>query len=115
VTVGIDRVFYNNKMLDLLNDNNTYSVIKKNPILKIERDLNLFFKNWLTKGFISRKEYYFMHSSDSILPKAYGLPKIHKQNIPFRIIVSSINTVLYNLATHIHKIFTEHSDTKKSC
>lgn len=45
-----------------------------------------------------------MHSSDSILPKAYGLPKIHKHNTPFRIIVSSINTSLYPLARFLHDI-----------
>jgi len=113
-TVAQDRVFYNNKILDLLNDNNTYSVIKKNPILKIERELNSFLKNWLTKRFISKKEYYFMHLRDSILPKAYGLPKIHKQNIPFRIIVSSINTALYNVAIHFHKILSQSIPTPKS-
>lgn len=38
-----------------------------------------------------------------MLPKAYGLSKIQKVNIPFRIIVSSINTALYPLATFLHK------------
>jgi len=41
---------------------------------------------------------------DCPLPKAYALPKIHKKEIPFRIIVSSINSTLYKFATYIHKI-----------
>jgi len=54
--------------------------------------------------FISKQTYLSLHSTDSNLPKAYGLPKIHKANFPFRIIVSSINTALYLLASFLHKI-----------
>ncbi|XP_025262219.1 probable cytochrome P450 6a14 [Camponotus floridanus] len=32
------------------------------------------------------------------------LPKIHKTNIPFRLIVSSINSPLYSLALFLHKV-----------
>jgi len=32
------------------------------------------------------------------LSKAYGLPKIHKEGTPFRIIVYSINSTLYSFA-----------------
>lgn len=38
-----------------------------------------------------------------MLPRAYGLPKIHKPNCPLRIIVSSINSPLYNLSVFLHK------------
>ena len=38
------------------------------------------------------------------MPRAYGLPKIHKVGCPFRIIVSSINSPLYNLSKFFHKI-----------
>jgi len=55
-------------------------------------------KKWLQKGFISRHTYFSLFSSDFILPKAYDLPKILLKN-PNRIIVSSINTALYPLAS----------------
>jgi len=38
------------------------------------------------------------------LPRAYGLPKIHKPNNPLRIIVSSINSPLFSLAKYLHDI-----------
>jgi hypothetical protein len=42
--------------------------------------------------------------TDGILPRAYGLPKIHKAGHPFRIIVSTINSSLHYLAIYLHKI-----------
>jgi len=62
------------------------------------------------KGYISKQQSYKLHSSDSLLPKAYsksGLPKIHKENTPLRIIVSSINTALYSFASFLHKITSD--------
>jgi len=91
-------------MEELLNDKNTYEIVKKNPIVNIERKLNSMIKKWFQLEFISKQSYFFMHSTDSILPKAYDLPKIHKENYPFRIIVSSKNTALYPLASFLHRI-----------
>jgi len=34
----------------------------------------------------------------------YGLPKIHKPNCPFRVIISSIDSPLYSLVTYLHQI-----------
>ena len=50
----------------------------------------------------------------SFLPKAYALPKIHKENIPFRIIVSSINIALYSLAGYLQDIISENILLAKS-
>jgi len=38
------------------------------------------------------------------LSKAYGLPKIHKEGIPFRIIVFLINCTLYSFTKYLQKI-----------
>ncbi len=35
------------------------------------------------------------------MPKFYGLPKIHKANAPLRPIVSSVDSVTYNVAKHV--------------
>jgi len=104
VTVALKRDIYISSLEELLNDNNTYVIVKKNPIANIEKKLNSMIKKWFQLEFISKQSYFSMHSTDSILPKAYGLSKIHKENYPFRIIVSSINTALYPLASFLHKI-----------
>jgi len=94
-------------MEELLIDKDTYCVVKKNPIKNIENKLNSLLKEWLQHNYITKQQYYKFRSSDSILPKAYGLPKIHKINTPFRIIVSSVNTALYQLAAYFHKVISE--------
>jgi len=106
ITVALDRGDYIKKIEDLLNDTNTYTITKKNPIKSIETNLNNLFKNWLHKSFISKQQFYKLRSSDSLLPKAYGLPKVHKINTPFRLIVSSIKHLQYStlfISVHIYK------------
>jgi len=104
MTVAMQRSFYIERMEEMLSDEDTYSVIRKNPIKNIENTLNNILKKWLQCNYITKQQYYKFHSSDSKLPKAYGLPKIHKHNTPFRIIVSSINTALYSLASYLQNI-----------
>jgi len=72
-------------MEELLKDNNTYKIVKKNPIVNIEKKLNSVIKKWFQLEFISKQSYFYMHLTDSILPKAYGLSKIHKINHPLGI------------------------------
>lgn len=45
--------------------------------------------------------------SDAPLPKVYALPKLHKINVPFRIIVFSIGTALYELAKFLERIISD--------
>ena len=45
-----------------------------------------------------------LYCSDGLLPRVYGLPKIHKPGCPLRIIVSSIGNPLYSLATYLHNM-----------
>lgn len=40
--------------------------------------------------------------SEGNLPRAYGLPKVYKPNCPFRIIISSLASPLYSLASYLH-------------
>ena len=45
-----------------------------------------------------------MYPTGAVSPKYYGLPKIHKQGIPLRPIISSTGTVTYNTAKELAKI-----------
>lgn len=53
---------------------------------------------WKNKGFISERDYRQLYINNAILPKAYGLPKIHKPNDEYRLIISSVNSPLHELA-----------------
>jgi len=88
----------------MLKDLTTYEIISRNPVKSVEQKFNNILKRWFTLDYISKQELYSSKSSDCSLPKAYGLSKIHKKNIPFRIIMSLINSTLYSFANYLHKI-----------
>jgi len=107
ITVALNKMDYFKKMDVLLEDTKTYSLIKKDPSITIEKKLNEMIKKWFTKEYITKRELLQLRSSDSLLPKAYGLPKLHKVNVPLRLIVSSINTSLYPIAKFLNKIISD--------
>jgi len=93
----------------------TYTVVNKNPIKSIENSLNNMFKKWLHNDCISKLQYLKLRSSDSNLPKAYGLPKVHKINFPYRIIVSSVDTALYSLSSFLQDIISISLEKNNRC
>ncbi|XP_011859234.1 PREDICTED: uncharacterized protein LOC105556743, partial [Vollenhovia emeryi] len=107
VTVIIHKTEYNKKMNDMLGDSETYSLVQRDPTNKILKNLTSLLTRWRDKNFISQGQYRNMYASDGVLPRAYGLPKIHKPNIPLRIIVSSVYTPLYNIATFLQDILQQ--------
>ena len=47
-----------------------------------------------------------MHSSKGVIPRFYGLPKVHKVSVPLRPIVSFINSPTYNLSKFLSRILS---------
>ena len=45
-----------------------------------------------------------MYPTGAVIPKFYGLPKVHKENTPLRPIVSSIGSVSYGVAKEVARI-----------
>lgn len=91
--------------------NNHYNIINKNPlnnlILKVKSCINN------TRDTIMKYTEYNNYQMKQIvpmnnkLPTLYAMPKLHKENIPIRPIVTSINTPTYNLSKIILKIFNK--------
>ena len=50
------------------------------------------------------RNYFCLLKTDGNLPRAYGLPKMHKENHPLRIIVSCIDSPSYFLSKYICNI-----------
>ena len=94
----MDKLKYDKKLLVLLSDSATYQVILKNPIGAIEKRLNCFIWKLYKNDKISSYLYKTLRSSDSLLPRMYGFPKIHKPNVPLRPIASFIGAATYQLA-----------------
>ena len=61
----------------------------------------MFLNYILRDNKISELEYYTLQSSEGHAARIYGLPKIHKQNVPLRPIVSMIGTPMYNLSKYL--------------
>lgn len=106
-TVALDKDVYTNKITEMLQDKDTYIKVNKNPIRKIGNELRGLLKKWRDLDYISPTIFKKLSCSDGILPRAYGLPKIHKQGCPFRIIVSSIDSPLYSLASYLQQIISK--------
>jgi hypothetical protein len=104
ITVAMDRNGYIFEMNKTLSDEDTYVKVEKNPVRKIESSLTDTLKRWFKKEYITKQQLYHLRTSDALLPKAYGLPKMHKEGYPLRVIVSSVNSPLYSIAKYIHKV-----------
>lgn len=50
------------------------------------------------------KLYKKINTTDGIIPKLYGLPKIHKQNVPLRLMVSFTGSPTYELSKFLSDI-----------
>jgi len=107
VTVALDKKEYICKVEDMLKDTETYIEIKKDPTKKLTKDTREILTRWKTKDYITQSMYNVIYCSDGNLPRAYGLPKIHKPGLKFRIIIASLDSPTYALANFIHKIIAK--------
>jgi hypothetical protein len=97
-TVVLDRVEYDAKVMEILNDASTYEKLKADPTAKIERELN---RKLSSISKVARQRF---GSSDSSCPRFYGLPKIHKPGCPLRPIVSYVGSPLYLLSQYLSQV-----------
>lgn len=103
-TVIIYKEDYASKMKELLEDNNTYREIKRDPTNRLQEKNNKMVQEWMDEHTIDLKSASNLKIRNGIAPKIYGLPKIHKQNIPLRPIVSCIQSPLYSLQKYLTNI-----------
>ena len=100
--VIMNKQDYVEKMNTILNDVSTFCKMRhsdpfKNNLL-LEDKLNRFLKKMLDNNYIYEEEYRKLYASGSNPGIMYGLPKIHKTNIPLRPVLSSFKTHNYNAA-----------------
>jgi len=66
------------KMKELLQDDSTYSVVRKFPIRMITNGLKNILARWKDLKFIIDSTYRSLNISDGLLPRVYGIPKVRK-------------------------------------
>lgn len=104
VTAIIERAEYEEKMSKLISDDNTYSKLSKDPTNKIQTKNNSFVNMLKNKGYIDDQTARCLKTNNSVAPRVYGLPKLHKNNRPLRPIVSCINSPCYKLSRFLNDI-----------
>ena len=104
--VVMDKHDYREKALSLLNNRNTYSILKSDPTGKTQRGLNAKLLLLKKSNIISKATYEKLYSSDGLSPRFYGLPKIHKPKIPLRPIGSFVNSPTYGVSSFLAKILS---------
>ncbi|XP_046406345.1 uncharacterized protein LOC124171246 [Ischnura elegans] len=86
-TVLMTRKDYNEKISQLLDDP-AYQQLKSNPTTRIERQV----KELIKRSSIPQETQRNLIPRAAKPPRLYGLPKIHKEGVPLRPIVSQIET-----------------------
>ena len=100
VTVVTNRNECDNQIFKMLHDQSTYQPLKCDPTRATEKTVNTFVSRIKQKKISTRNEF-ALKGSDGRAPRLYGLPKIHKQGIPLRNIVSFVELPTYNLSKEI--------------
>ena len=102
--VVMDTVEYIRKAKEILEDTNTYRVIDTDPTSRLKNKLVNIFRRTKAETGLQDNIYKKMYPTGVSPAKFYGLPKIHKKNIPLRPIVSIIGSVAYGVAKVLAEI-----------
>lgn len=103
-TVALYKNEYKIKMKALLDDKNTYRKLRTDPTMKLQKENNKMILELFMNKHIDDWQKRKLLCTASVAPRIYGLPKIHKPEIPLRPIVSSVQVPCYNLSKYIGQI-----------
>ena len=84
-------------MLKHLSTSGSYKKLSNNPLSKITVEVKRAIKLSLLDDRTKR----LLTPNCPITPRIYGLPKIHKQGVPLRSIVNTIDSPTYDLAKYL--------------
>ena len=101
-TIILNTKDYESKLSTLLSNSNTYEKPQKDPTLKFKRTDQMI-QRWQTEDPIPTILKHFIYSR--IIPKMYGLPKIHKANVLLRTIVASQGSLTLNASRVLADMF----------
>lgn len=105
-TVIMNTDEYNQKVSDLLSDEITYTKVQRDPTSVIERKLRDYLQQLKRQSKITEDQYNNLMCLNGNVPSFYALPKIHKENVPMRPIVSFCGATLYKLSRFLKNIIS---------
>ena len=86
-----DSSLYVNKLIKLLEDKTKFECIEDDLTITRAQKLTQYLKNLLDQNKIDEKTYNEIRPVGSKPGVLYGLPKVHKKDVPIRPIISSID------------------------
>ena len=96
--VVMNRTDYDAKMLMMLKDESSYCPLEKDPTSALERRMNSTLMKLKQSGHLPDRVYACLRSSAGKTPLLYGLPQVHKPDVPLRPIVSFVSSPTYGLS-----------------
>jgi hypothetical protein len=75
----------------MLHDVTTYKIVDCDDSKEVKRKADHIIANLTDNGFLNKKQMHYLTDFIPRCPIFYGLPKIHKKEVPLRPIVSQIN------------------------
>ncbi|XP_045463801.1 uncharacterized protein LOC123673359 [Harmonia axyridis] len=109
VTVIIERETYKQKMYEIVNSE-SFRTLRKDPTLTLQTKSNNYIKKLQDLNILSAERAKALKSYNSVCPKIYGNPKLHKRDCPLRPIVSSINSPTSNISMFMTEVLTQTYD-----
>ncbi|BHF59111.1 hypothetical protein SprV_0100206600 [Sparganum proliferum] len=97
-TVVLDKIDYRHKALLLLNDRESYKVSNAASLKSLVAKVNRILTRLKKDKVITVKDWYMAKPAETAMARFYGLPKVHKPDVPLRPIVSLRGTPTYGLA-----------------
>ncbi|XP_048001897.1 uncharacterized protein LOC125238587 [Leguminivora glycinivorella] len=102
-TVVMDTAAYDGKIRHLLDDDLVYKPVSYNPTARVTRRIRAIIRD--CREIFEEDVFNRLYKPKIVLPpKLYGLPKVHKTNVPLRPIVSQISSPTYDLAKHVGSV-----------
>ncbi|CAH8860275.1 unnamed protein product, partial [Trichobilharzia szidati] len=104
--VLMNKSDYLNKLLVILSDEKKFQKQspQKDPTEQTELQLTKILKKMKDESVISSKLYEQLRPSGSTTPRMYGLPKVHKQDVPLRPILDMIDSPYHTIAKWLVEI-----------
>ena len=91
---------YKDKANKILSDTSTYKTLSKDPTARFSAQLVDLLQTCKKEG-LNERDYRRLYPTSSVIPRFYGLPKIHKKDAPLRPIVASRGSITYEVAKYV--------------
>jgi hypothetical protein len=118
-TVVMNRKDYDTKILSMLNGG-PYEIIRQDPTPETVKKVKEYCSHLQSQNKLENNQVKRITNYNQRCPIFYGVPKIHKENIPLRPIVDFRRSPTYNLASYFVPVLKAISDNspfavKNSC